>query len=105
MFEFDDRRNRLAAHVFDRILVAEPVRASDCVEHVPAPVVLRHVAERRADAALRRDGVAARREYLGDAGRIEPGGDHSQRRPQTGPPGAEDDDIKGMVDNVVTVRH
>ena len=62
MLELDDRRDRLAAHVFDRVLVAEPVGAPDRVEHVPAPIVLFHIAERRADAALRGDGVAARRE-------------------------------------------
>ena len=62
MLELDDRSDRLAAHVRDRILVAEPVGAPDGVEHVPAPVVLLHVAQRGADAALRRDRVAARRE-------------------------------------------
>ena len=48
MLELDDRRDRLAAHVFDGVLVAEPVRALDGVVHVPAPVVLAHVAERGA---------------------------------------------------------
>ena len=39
MLELDDRRDRVAAHVFDRVLVAEPVRPLDRVVHVPAPVV------------------------------------------------------------------
>ena len=64
MLELDDRRDRLAAHVFDRVLVAEPVRPLDRVVHVPAPVVVAHIAERGGDAALRRDGMAAGREHL-----------------------------------------
>ena len=68
MLKLDDRGNRLAAHVFNRILVAEPVGAPDRVVHVPAPIVLFHVSERRADAALRGDRVTARRKDLGDAG-------------------------------------
>src|ERR1700751_602876 len=72
MFEFDDSGNRAAAHVFDRILVAEPIRALDRVVHVPAPVVLAHIAERGADAALRSDGVATGREHLTNAGGLQP---------------------------------
>ena len=45
MLKLDDRRNRLAAHVFYRILVAEPVGAPDRVVHVPAPIVLFHVSK------------------------------------------------------------
>src|SRR3954453_24163619 len=54
VLEFIDRRRRLAHHVLDRILIAEPVRPLDGVVHVPAPVVLVHVAERRRYSALRR---------------------------------------------------
>src|SRR6202035_569168 len=54
--------------VFDRVLVAEPVRTLDGVVHVPAPVVLAHVAERGRDAALRSNGVRAGRKHFGDAG-------------------------------------
>src|SRR5437868_11639429 len=56
VLEFIDRLRRLAHHVLDRILIAEPVRPLDGVVHVPAPVVLVHVAERRRYAALRRYG-------------------------------------------------
>ena len=62
MFELVDRLGRAAAHVFDGVLVAEPVGALDGVVHVPAPVVLAHIAERGGDAALRRDRVRAGRE-------------------------------------------
>ena len=57
MLQFVDRFRRVAAHVFDRVLVAEPVGALDGVVHVPAPVVLAHIAERRRNAALRGNGV------------------------------------------------
>src|SRR5271170_6868698 len=59
MLEFYDRRHCIAAHELDRVLVAEPVGPLDGVVHVPAPVVLAHIAERRADAALCRNGMAA----------------------------------------------
>ena len=68
MLELDDRRDRLAHHVFDGVLVAQPVRPLDGVVHVPAPIILAHVAERGADAALGGDGVAAGREQLAEAG-------------------------------------
>src|SRR5207253_478950 len=97
MLELDDRGHCIAAHVFDGVLVAEPVGPLDGVVHVPAPVVLAHIAERRADAALRRDGVAARREYLADAGGLEPRSGHSQCRPQTGAAAPDNDDIVGVM--------
>ena len=81
MLEFDDRVRRLLAHVFDRILVTEPVGTLDRVVHVPAPVVFTHVAERCADAALCRNRVTAGRENLGDAGRAQAGLGHAECRP------------------------
>src|SRR5262249_6493975 len=59
VLELVDRRRRVAAQVLDRVLVAEPVGSLDGVVHVPAPVVLAHVAERGGDPALRGDGVRA----------------------------------------------
>jgi len=47
----------VAAHVLDGILVAQPVGALDRVVHVPAPVVVSHVADGGGDAALRRHRV------------------------------------------------
>ncbi len=105
MLEFDDGIDRLAAHIGDGILVAEPIRASDGIEHVPAPVVLFDVAERGADAALRRDSMAACWKHLGHTGRIQAGRDHAERCSQSGPAGAEHDDVKGMVDDLVSFRH
>jgi hypothetical protein len=103
MLELDDRQDRLAAHVFDCVLIAEPVGAPDRVEHVPAPIVLFHVAERGADAALRRDRVTAGRENFGDARRVQPRRDHAQCRAQAGAARAENDDVERVVDDVVAV--
>ena len=67
MFQLVNRLRRVAAQIFDGVLVAEPVGTLDGIVHVPAPVVLAHVAERGGDAALRGHRVRAGREYLGDA--------------------------------------
>ncbi len=92
---------RFLAHVLDRVLIAEPVGALDGVVHVPAPVVLAHVAERSRDAALRRYRVAAGREHLGDAGRVEAGFRQAEGRTQAGAAGADDDDVITVIDEFV----
>ena len=105
MFKFDDRRDRLAAHVCDRVLITEPIGAPDRVEHVPAPIVLFHVAERSADPALCRNRVAASGKDLCDAGSVQAGRDHAERRPQPGAAGTEDDHVECVVDDFVTIGH
>ena len=95
MLQLVDRRNGIAAHVFDGVLIAQPVRPLDGVVHVPAPVVLGHVAERGADTALGGDGVAAGRIDLGHAGRVEAGRGHAERGAQAGAAGTDDDDVVG----------
>ena len=97
MLELVDGGRRVAAEVFDGVLVAEPVGPLDGVVHVPAPVVRAHVAERGGDAALRRDGVRARREHLGDAGGLQAGLGAAERGAQAGAAGADHDDVVGMV--------
>ena len=94
VLEFVDDLGRHAAHVFDRVLVAEPVGTLDRVVHVPEPVVLAHVAERRADAALRRDGVRACRKHLREHRDREAGFGKLQRRAHAGTTGADDDRIE-----------
>ncbi len=105
VLELDDRRDRLAHHVLDGILVAEPVGPLDRVVHVPAPVVRPHVAERGRDAALGGDRVAAGREHLGDAGRLEPRLGQAEGGAQAGAAGADDDDVVGVIDDRVRLRH
>jgi len=102
VFELDHRLGRLAAHVLDRVLVPEPVRALDRVVRVPAPVVLGHVPERGVDAALRGDRVRARREQLGDARRLQAMLAEADRGAQTGTAGADDDGVVLVVDDLVS---
>ncbi len=101
VLEFDDRGRRLLAHELDGVLVAEPIRALDGVVHVPAPIIGAHVAERRRDAALRRHGVAARREHLGQAGRGETGLGQTEGGAQSRAAGADHDHIVAVVDEFV----
>src|SRR5260221_9691628 len=105
MLELDHRRRRFAAEIFDRILVAEPVGALDGVVHVPLPVIRPHVAEARRDAALRRDGVAARREDLGDAGRLQSGSGGAHGGAKTSTSSADNHHVVTMVDNLVGCAH
>ena len=72
MLQLNHRRNRFPAHVFDGILVAQPVRTFYGVVHVPAPVILAHIAQGRADAALCRHGMASGGENLSHASRFQP---------------------------------
>src|SRR5216684_1083346 len=70
MFELEYGGHSLTTHVLDRILVAEPVGALDRVVHVEAPVVaVAHISKRSRHAPLCRNGMAAGREHLCNAGR------------------------------------
>ncbi len=89
MFQFHYGGNGFAAHVLDGVLVAEPVGTLDGVVHVPAPVILAHVTQCRAHAALGGDGVAAGGEDLGDAGGFQAGSRHAEGSAQAGAAGAE----------------
>ncbi len=101
VLELVDRVRRFADHVLDRVLITEPVRPLDGVEHVPGPVVGRVVAERGGDASLRRHGVAAGREHLGHAGGLETGLGRAHRRAQARAAGADHDDVVSVVDDPV----
>ena len=101
MLELDDGLGRLARQVLHGVHVAQPVRALDRVVHVPLPVVRAHVLQAGGDAALRGDGVAARREDLGDAGGLQPLLGHAERRAQAGAAGADDDDVVAVVGELV----
>jgi hypothetical protein len=74
VLQLNHRGHRFPRHVVHGVLVAEPVGPLDGVVHVPAPVVGAHVAQRRVDAALRRDRVRARREEFRHARRAQPRG-------------------------------
>ncbi len=97
MFQLVDRFRRGAAHIFDSVLIAEPVRALDGVVHVPAPVVLAHIAERGGDAALCRHGVRAGRKHFGDAGCAQSRLAASDHGAQSRPASADDHDVVGVI--------
>jgi len=88
---------RIAAEIFDRILIAEPIRPLDGVVHVPSPIIWPHVAERCRDAALRRDRVRAGRKYLGDASGAKSRLAATDHRAQARAAGADDHDVVGVV--------
>ena len=92
-----DRVRRVAAEIFDGVLVTEPVGALDGVVHVPAPVVLAHVAERGGNAALRGNGVRAGREHLGDAGRAQAGLAAADHGAQAGAAGADHHHVVAVI--------
>ncbi len=95
MLEFEHRLRTDAAHVLDRVLVADVVRPLDGVVHVPAPVVVRIVAgDRAGDAALGRHRVRARREHLGDDRSLQSGLRQLQRRAHAGAAAADDDAVE-----------
>ena len=59
-----DHLGCLTAHKLNGILVTKIVRALYRIEHVPIPIVVAHIAQRRANSALGRDSVGARWEDL-----------------------------------------
>src|SRR6202035_1987031 len=85
----------------DRVRVAEPVRALDGVVHVPAPVVLAHIAERGADSALCSHRVAACRKELGEAGGRQTAFGKAERGAQARASGPDDDDVVAVIDELV----
>src|SRR3546814_3992853 len=64
-------------------------------------MVWRIVAEAGGDAALRRDGVAAGREHLGDAGGLQPRLCAAHGGAQAGAAGADDDGVVDVVDDQI----
>ena len=101
MLEFVDHFRRFAAHEFDRVLVAEPIGAFDRVVEVVVPVVLGHVAERGADAALRRDRVRARRKHFRQHRHVQARARELQRGAHARAARADDHDIELAAGNVL----
>ncbi len=97
MLELVDGFRRVTHHVFDRVLVAEPVRPLDGVVHVPAPVVRMHVAERSRNAALRCNRMRAGRKHFGDAGGAQARFRAADYGAQAGTAGADHHDVVGVV--------
>ena len=101
VLEFVDRRGSVPAEVFDGVLVAQPIRPLDGVVHVPAPVILAHIAEAGRDAALGRHSVRAGREDLGDAGGLQARLGAAEGGAEAGAAGADDDDVELVIGKFV----
>src|SRR5262249_52871526 len=101
MLELDYRLHGVLAHIFDGVLIAEPVAAIDGVVKMPAPVVRTHMAGGGENAALRGYRVRARGKYFGDAGGVESCRSHADRGAQSRTAGTDDDDIVIMVDDII----
>jgi len=96
LLQVEHRVDGFPAHDLHRVLVGEVVAALDGVERVPLPVVLLHVRQSGAHAALRRARVAAGGiELCQDrCAYARPGLDG---RPHTGAPGADDHHVILML--------
>ncbi|MDT4860489.1 hypothetical protein FQZ97_950570 [compost metagenome] len=105
VFELVHDLRRFPAHELDGVLVAQPVRALDGVVEVVVPVVLAHVAERGADAALRGHGVRACGEHLGEHGHLEAGTRQLQRGAHAGAAGTDDDNVKLTLGKICGCGH
>ena len=101
MFEFDHGGRCVLAHVFDGVLIAQPVGTLDRVVHVPAPLVRGHIRERRGDTALGGHRMAAGREDLGDASGLEALGSHSEGGAQSRAASADDNDVVLVLLNFI----
>src|SRR5690606_16736418 len=101
MLKLDNRRDRFAAHIFDRILIAQPIRPLDRVVHVKAPVILAHIPQSGGNPALRRHSMRARREYLGENSRAEALFRAAEPRAQPRTARADNNDVMFMIYNFV----
>ena len=97
VFQFNDRRRCLPGHVVDSILIAQPVGSLHGVVHVPPPVVLVHVSQRRIDATLCRHSVGSSGKEFGDAGGVEASFCQTKCCSQTRSSGTNHDRIVLMV--------
>jgi hypothetical protein len=97
MLQFVDGCRRVAAQILDCVLVSEPVRAFHRVVHVPAPVILAHVAQRGRNSALRGHRVRTGGEYFRDACGAQARLAASHHRAQAGATGADNYNVMAMI--------
>ena len=88
----------VTAEIFDRVLIAQPVRSLHGVVHVPAPVIPTHVAEACRNAALRCNRMTAGRKDLADAGRLQAGLRTAQGRAKAGSAGSDHNNVVAVID-------
>ena len=102
MLELDDGGDSLAHHVLNRILITQPVRPLDGVVHMPAPIVLAHVAQCSRNATLCCHGMGARGEDLGDASCLQALHGHAEGGAQTCAAGSDNYDIIVVIDYFIS---
>ena len=73
MFQLVHGGRCFARQIFDRVLIAQPVRSLHGIVHMPGPVIRAHIAQAGSNTALRRHRVRARGENLADARRAQAG--------------------------------
>ena len=103
VFKLDNSGNRFTTHIFDGILITQPVRPLDGVVHVPFPGIWPHITKCSAHATLRCDRVAASWEHLSNTSCRKASGRHAQCCSQASATSADDDHIMFVFDNVI--RH
>ena len=86
-------RGASLGHCFDRVLIAEIIRALHAVECVRFGRVVGRVAERGVDAALRRAGMTTDRMHFRDDGDVGPTFSGFNRCPHAGKSTADHDDV------------
>ena len=105
MLQLQYRAGRFPAHIFDGVLIAQPVRALDSVVHVPAPIVLAHIAHGRGDAALSSDRMATGWKNFRDTGGLQAGLGRTHGSPQARTARTDHHHIIDMVHNLIGLRH
>src|SRR5665811_1197770 len=101
MFQLEDGGDGLPAHIFNGILVAEPVGTFYRVVHVPLPTVFAEIAETGRNAALGCNRMTACRKHLCDAGSRQARLDGALGGAQTGTAGTDDHHVIRVVDERV----
>jgi hypothetical protein len=104
MLKLDDGGHRLTAHIFDSILITEPIRTFHRIVHVPLPTILAEIAKAGRNTSLCGDGMAAGREHFCDACRLQPCLDSTLGGAQSGAAGPHNDHVISMVDKFVCTR-
>jgi succinate dehydrogenase/fumarate reductase flavoprotein subunit len=56
------------AHIFNRVLVTQPIRTFNSVVHMPAPIIFTIITQSGTNTTLSRNGMTACREYLRNTG-------------------------------------
>ena len=103
MLKLVHRSRRFTHHIFDRVLVAQPVGPLYGVVHVPGPMVRRVVTQRRRNSALRRNSMRTGWKNLRDTGCFQTGFSAAHCCAQARAAGSNNNRVIGMVDNLVSV--